>query len=87
MQTSINTHFASRKDTPLKPAVASKPSLKGGGGGKAGHGKSEGESKGAEETNSKGSSSSSSRGSSLATEQAENRLLGRLVGGQVNHFT
>merc|ERR1711899_638754 len=44
---------SSRKDTPLKPAVASKPSLKGGGGGKAGHGKSEGESKGAEETNSK----------------------------------
>ena len=86
MQTSINIHFASRKDTPLKPAVASKPSLKGGGGGKAGHGKSESESKGAEESNSKGNNSSS-RGSSLATEQAENRLLGRLVGGQVDHFT
>jgi len=74
---------SSRKDTPLKPAVASKPSLKGGGGGKAGHGKSEGESKGAEETNTKGNNNSSSRGSSRATEQAENRLLGRLVGGQV----
>ena len=86
MQTSINIHFASRKDTPLKPAVASKPSLKGGGGGKAGPGKSEGESKGAEETNSNGNNSSS-RGSSLATEQAENRLLGRFVGGQVDHFT
>ena len=74
-----------RKETPLKPAVASKPSLKGGGrsgGGKGEEGSKGGEQQGEANSESKGSSS---RSSSVAKEpETETRLRGRLGGGQVN---
>ena len=73
--------FDFRKETPLKPAVASKPSLKGGGkSGKGEEGSKAGEIQ--QQGEGKESRGSSSRSSSVANEP-ETRLRGRLGGGQV----
>ena len=79
--------FDFRKETPLKPAVASKPSLKGGGksgkgeeGGKAGEVQQQGEGKPTSESRGSGS-----RSSSVANEP-ETRLRGRIGGGQVDEL-
>ena len=75
-----------RKETPLKPAVASKPSLKGGG--KSGGGKGEEGSKAGEVQQGEGKVTSESRGnssrSSSVANEPETRLRGRIGGGQVD---
>ena len=82
--------FDFRKETPLKPAVASKPSLKGGG--KPGKGEEaskevqqQQQGEGGKVTASESSRGSSSRSSSVANEP-ETRLRGRIGGGQVDEL-